>query len=259
METIIVNGVTIDAPTILAEMQNHPADKAETAMKAAAEALVVRELLWQEARRQGLADLPPEDDETPQEHAIRLLVEREVRAPEADAETCRRYYDNNRRRFRSPDAFDAQHILYAAVPDDGEARMTARQKAIGALARVMQDPASFDAIARAESDCTSKEQGGRLGTIQRGDADPVFETFLMSLGDGETCPVAVETRYGFHIVRLLRSLRGRELPFESVRQRIAAYLEDAAWRRGVHQYVSILAGQAAIEGIALDAATSPLV
>lgn len=259
METITVNGVTIDTPAIFAEMQNHPATKAEAAMHAAAEALVVRELLWQEACRQGFDEAVPEGDETPQEQAIRRLIEREIETPEADEATCRRYYDNNRKRFRSPDAFDAQHILYAAAPDDEAARAAARAKAKDALARVLADPGAFEQIARAESACTSRDQGGRLGTIQRGDADPVFETYLMSLSDGEICPMAVETRYGFHVIRLLRSARGRELPFDAVRQRIAGYLEDAAWRRGVHQYVAILAGRARIDGIALEAATSPLV
>lgn len=259
MDRIVVDGVAIEPSAIFAEMQNHPAGKPEAAMAAAAEALVVRELLWQEARRQGLDAAPSEGDETPQEQAIRRLIEREVRTPEADEETCRRFFDNNRGRFRSPDAFDAQHILYAAAPDDKAARDAARARASEALARVLKDPALFEEIARAESDCTSKEQGGRLGTIQRGDAEPVFETYLMSLGDGEICPVPVETRYGFHVIRLLRSARGRELPFEVAKRRIADYLEEAAWRRGVRQYVAILAGKAEIEGIALEAATSPLV
>lgn len=259
MDRIAVNGVAIEPQAIFAEMQNHPADKPEAAMAAAAEALVVRELLWQEAHRQGLDAAPPEGDETPQEQAIRLLIEREVKTPEADEATCRRFYENNRGRFRSPDAFDAQHILYAAAPDDKAARDAARAKASEALARLLKAPALLEEIARAESACSSKDQGGRLGTIQRGDADPVFETYLMSLEDGEICPVPVETRYGFHVIRLVKSARGRELPFEAVKQRIAGYLEDAAWRRGVHQYVAILAGRADIEGIALEAATSPLV
>ena len=34
---------------------------------------------------------------------------------------------------------------------------------------------------------------------------------------------------------------------------------DAVWRRAVHQYVSILAGRAQIEGIDMEGAASPLV
>jgi peptidyl-prolyl cis-trans isomerase C len=69
----------------------------------------------------------------------------------------------------------------------------------------------------------------------------------------------VETKYGVHVIRLVRRAVGRELPYEAVKERIASYLEESAWRRAVHQYVAILAGRASIEGVELDAATSPLV
>jgi peptidyl-prolyl cis-trans isomerase C len=255
---IAVNGAAIAEDAILAEMQHHPAPSAGHAMRAAAEALTVRELLLQEAQRLGLGG-PAEDGETAEESAIRRLIEREVKAPDADPETCRRYYENNRGRFRSPDAFEAQHILYAAAPDDAAARLAAKARAQSALERVLGEPALFEKIAHRESDCPSHANAGRLGTIRRGDADPVFETYLMSLADGEICPVPVGTKYGFHVVRLLRRVPGRDLPFEHVRARVAAYLEEAAWRRAVAQYVSILAGRARIEGIELAAAPTPLV
>ncbi|MCC6470403.1 MAG: peptidylprolyl isomerase [Alphaproteobacteria bacterium] len=257
-ERIAVNGVEIAERTIHAEMQNHPAKSPEAAMRAAAEALVVRELLLQESRRLG-HDAPADGDQAADEAAINRLIEAEVETPSADDATCRRYYENNRRRFMSPAGFEALHILCAAPPDDAEARAAARTRAEAALARVLADPASFADVARETSDCPSKAQGGQLGLVQRGDADPVFETYLMSLGEDETCPTAVETRYGFHVIRLARRAPARELPFEAVRDRIAAYIEEAAWRRALHQYVAILAGRASIEGVDLKAATSPLV
>ena len=71
---VAVNGVEIPEPAILAEMQNHPAGNAEAAMTAAARALVVRELLLQEAQSRGLE---PEggSDELPEEGVIRRLIE----------------------------------------------------------------------------------------------------------------------------------------------------------------------------------------
>lgn len=258
MSAISINGVQIAEDAILAEMQHHPAPAAETAIQGAAHALAVRELLLQEARRQGF-DANPEGDELPEEAAIRRLIEREIKTPSADEATCRRYYENNRNRFRSPDAFDAQHILYVAPEDDATARDAARSRARDALSRILTDPSRFETIAQAESSCPSRVQGGRLGPIQRGSADEVFETFLMSLRDGETCPVPVETKYGVHIVRLVRKIAGRDLPFDAVKRGIAAYLEDSAWRRAVHQYILILAGRAKIEGLELGGAGSPLV
>jgi peptidyl-prolyl cis-trans isomerase C len=69
----------------------------------------------------------------------------------------------------------------------------------------------------------------------------------------------VETRYGFHIVRLDRRIDGRELPFDLVRERIAEYLDEAVHCRALQQYVSILAGRAAVTGVDLGAARGPLV
>ncbi len=258
MNAILINGVEIPERAVLAEMQHHPAGDAEQATRQAAEALALRELLVQEARRLGV-ESPPGGDETPEEAAIRCLIEREVAVPRADEPTCRRYFGANRRRFCSPAAFEAEHILYSAAPDDAAARLAARGRAQSALECVLGNPALFEKIARTESDCPSREQGGRLGSVQRGDVEPVFETFLMSLSDGEICGQVVETKFGFHVIRLARKLPGRELPFEHVRERIAQYLEDRAWATAVRQYMSILAGRARIEGVALNAAVSPLV
>jgi peptidyl-prolyl cis-trans isomerase C len=49
------------------------------------------------------------------------------------------------------------------------------------------------------------------------------------------------------------------LPFDAVRARIEAYLEEHVRRQATAQYVSLLVGRAVICGIAIDGATSPLV
>jgi peptidyl-prolyl cis-trans isomerase C len=51
----------------------------------------------------------------------------------------------------------------------------------------------------------------------------------------------------------------RRLPFDAVRTRIAAYLEERTWRRAVAQYIALVAGQARVAGFDLPSATSPLV
>ena len=52
---VAVNGVVVPRESIARETQNHPADKPIDAWQAAARALVIRELLLQEARRLELA------------------------------------------------------------------------------------------------------------------------------------------------------------------------------------------------------------
>lgn len=250
MDTIRVNDIEIGPGSIAEEMQHHPAPSADEARRAAAEALVVRELLRQEARAQGFGG---GDD------AVENLLEAAVSTPEPDEATCRRYYDNNKKRFRSPDLVEAQHILVAAAPDETEERATAKAKAEDLARRIAADPACFGTLARAHSDCPSKANDGHLGQIGRGSLVPELETYVFAMKAGETCPVPVASRYGWHVVRVLERSGGRELPFESVRAAIAAYLTEVSWRRAVSQYIALLAGRAAIAGIALRAARSPLV
>ena len=61
---IRVNGVAISADAVQREAQNHPADDPKDALEAAARALVVRELLLQEARGRNLTAVPERDEAT---------------------------------------------------------------------------------------------------------------------------------------------------------------------------------------------------
>lgn len=255
---VSVNGVAIARDAIQREMQHHAAEKPIAAWQQAARALVIRELLLQEARRLALAPEPLSDDEgrreTDEEAVIRGLIEHEVNVPEPDDDTCRRYYQRNRARFRSADIYEAAHILFAALPADREAHAQARADAVGVLATLQENPDSFATLARAYSRCTSAEQGGNLGQITTGQTTPQFEKALVGLAPGQLCEAPVETRYGFHIIRLDRKHEGRTLPYEVVASRIADYLRDSVRQRADAQYVARLVSAARIEGVDLAGA-----
>jgi peptidyl-prolyl cis-trans isomerase C len=262
-KAVSVNGTVISRAAIARETQNHPAGKPIEAWLAAARALVVRELLLQEARRIGVAPEPLEDAEgrreTDDEALIRALVVREVVTPRADQAACQRYYDMNRVRFRTPDLYEARHILLAAPPGDREARQRARGHAEAVIAALRHEPSAFGEIARAESACPSGKTGGNLGQVGPGQTVPEFERALSSLPVGEVAPTPIESRYGFHVVTLDHRISGRELPFEMVRDRIAAWLDEKVRRVAIRQYIAIIAGRADIAGIVLDASATPLV
>lgn len=256
--TVVVSGVEIPEAAIAAELQYHPADSREAAWTAAAQALVVRRLLLAEATRQGFWDGDLDAAGPQVDEAIDRLLGEALTMPTADAETCRRFYDQNLKRFRAADLYEAEHILLAAAPDDDAARVAARSRAAEIIALLIESPDLFGALARAESACPSREQGGRLGQFAGGTTVPEFETFLAALEDNQLCPVPVETRYGFHVVRMLRRLPGRQLPFEAVEDRIAADLSGHAWRMAARQYLMRLAGEAGVSGVDLPQADGPL-
>jgi peptidyl-prolyl cis-trans isomerase C len=253
-----VNGVAIPRDVIGREVQHHPSRTPAASWQAAARALVVRELLLQEARRLAVKGEPLIDAdgrrETAEEAAVRTLVAREVRTPAADMATCRRYYEQNRQRFRSSDIYEAAHILFAASSAEAPSYAQARAAAQATLAILREHPEQFAGLAQAYSACSSASQRGNLGQITAGQTTPEFEQALFALEPGAISPEPVATRYGFHIVRLDRKHEGRELPFELVADRIAEYLEESVQRLALAQYVTRLAAAARIEGIDLASA-----
>ncbi len=255
---VSVNGVSIAREAIVREMQHHPAPKPIAAWQQAARALVIRELLLQKACRLGVASQPMCDAsgrrETNDEAMIRSLIEREVTVPEPDEETCRRYYENNRARFRSPDIYEAAHILFAALVADREAHARARADAAVVLAELLEHPGRFAALAQAHSRCPSAAQGGNLGQITTGQTTPEFEQALIALKPSQLCAEPVATRYGFHVIRLDRKHDGQTLPYEAVAGRIADYLRESVRRRADAQYIARLVTAARIEGIDLAGA-----
>lgn len=261
-QPVTVNAVVIPKTAIAREIQNHPASTPVEAWKSAARALAIRELFLQEARRLQITAVPARDAEgrreTGDEALINALVAQEVKVPDAGAEECQRYYMQNRARFRSPDIFEAAHILIAAAPGDIVARDEARLLATALIDRLKVTPSDFGTLAGAHSACPSRALGGNLGQIGPGQTVPEFESALGAMPIGEVYGKPVETRYGFHVVAVARREPGRQLPFEMVQDRIAAYLSERVHRTAVRQYISLLAGRAQIEGIGLVSSAAPL-
>lgn len=252
---VTVNGVEIEPDAIALEIQHHPAPDAETAWRDAARALAVRELLLQEARGLGLAAQPEPDgsgrQETIEDALIQALLEREVLAERANEDECRRYYDANLIRFRTPDLFEAAHILIE--PDGGEdaAWEIAETRARALAAAIGDDPARFAAAAREQSGCASARQDGSLGQIRRGELVPAVQAAIEALEEGATGREPVRSRHGWHIVRLQRRIGGQTLPFDLVRDRIADMLEARSWTVSSARYVAALAERGEVTGVTI--------
>ena len=258
-KVVSINGVTIGHDEISREARNHPAPTPIAAWTAAARALAVRELLLQEARRIGVEAKPlmggEGRSETTGEAAIRELVEREVVTPSPDEPTCRRYYEQNLKRFRSKDLYEVAHILVAADPNDRAAYAAAHAEAQALLVVLRHAPDRLAEFAKAHSACPSKGVGGNLGQISPGETTQEFDAALCIMAPGEMSVEPVASRFGHHIIQLNRRIEGRQLPFEQVRDRIAGYLADRVNRQATAQYLARLASHAKIEGIALPIAT----
>lgn len=252
---IVVNGETIPASAVSAEIQNHnvPQGKQAMAWRKAARALAIRALLLQEARHRDLEpdarEIAPGKTEAEPEALIRALLEDALVPEDPDEDALRAFYEDHPERFRAPSLYEASHILFGAAPDDPDARAKARAKAEAVLAELKKDQSRFEQIARLESDCSSREAGGRLGQIGRGETVQEFDRMLDALTPGTLADHPIETRFGVHVLRLDARAEGDILPFETVKPRLVEATEKAAWTRAANAFVTDLIEKATISGI----------
>lgn len=253
---IQVNQTQIQEQDVLAEMQYHPAQSQRDAMLKSAEALIIAELLRQRAKMLGL-DIDNDGAPTSQDDFLEKLLAQEVVIPTASQQECEQYYRLNPNRFASSPLLEVSHILLAAAPDDDKARVEAKtlsEQLIGLL----QQGASLAELARHHSACPSKETGGSLGQISRGQTVPEFERQLFSAEPG-LMPQGIESRYGIHVVFIARKVPGNVLPFSAVQQKIAEYLNEKVRRKAVAQYIHTLIVEAEIDGYDFKLSGSPLI
>ncbi len=257
---IKLNGVVLPSHMIAAEAQHHPAHTPAAAYQAAARALIVRTLLLEEAKREGIVAEPeliaPGKRELDDEARIRALMETHILVTEPGEAECRALYDEASSRFRSPDLFEASHILFLAHPHDTQAYTAAVAQAESIIAELSGAPGRFEAIAREHSQCDSRANGGRLGQIARGETVPEFEKALQELQEGQITATPVKSRFGVHVLKLDARAAGETLHFEYMREQIADYLAEQQWRRDVAAYIERLVSQAQIEGVDMSSASA---
>ncbi len=213
LPVIKVNGVAIPEKDLANELQYHPNDNFNVVVQQAGQALVIRQLLINEAIKQGF--LSASNETANEEEAIQKLIENNITYDAPTEAICQRYFDNNKEKFMTMPLMEVDHILLAAAKDDIEGRDAAKHNADVIISQLLQEaknnePSSFAALAKEYSACPSKENGGNLGQLSKGQTVPEFERQLMLLSEGIS-DKAIESRYGFHVVNINRKIEGEAI------------------------------------------------
>jgi len=69
----------------------------------------------------------------------------------------------------------------------------------------------------------------------------------------------MHSRFGFHTMEVQGRREGEQKSYAEVQERIAAQLTLQSRSKALRQYMSLLVGQALVEGVDLEGADSPLV
>lgn len=245
---LFVGDTAISEADIAREMQFHVANTPEQARAAAARALMVRELLRLECERLNIAaTVAAQENESLEEACIRVLLEHEIATRTPEEADCLRYFEQNREKFFSPNSLHVQHILLSAPANDAEARIAARALAEQLIAQLQENPVLFADFALRYSACPSKEQGGDLGWLQRGQTTPEFDRQVFRLPEG-LANFPVESRWGYHVVHIVAAQQGEPLSFAAVKTQIADYLTLQVHQTEVQHYLHTLQAHYGVRG-----------
>lgn len=163
-------------------------------------------------------------------------------------ERAREFYDAERdTRYTQREEVRASHVLVSTQGMSPEQKAEARNKAVTILANARASGADFAALARDNSDCPSKSQGGDLGFFPRQGAmvEP-FAAAAYALQVGEISDL-VETDFGYHIIKTTERREARVIPFEEARDGIKTQLSEMQLQETLREFAEKLQREAKIE------------
>lgn len=142
-----------------------------------------------------------------------------------DAE-CRQFYESHREQFFSPELRNVGHLFLAAPPETPPDVVETKRAAIEALSARLGAGENFAELAAQNSeDEATKLRGGELGYFSTKRMPPDFVEAATKLRPGEISK-PVQTRLGFHILKLIDVRGPRQQTFDEVRGDIAIDLAN---------------------------------
>lgn len=215
-----VDGADIYASDVEEALHELPPEYAsmspEALFGAVIEQLIDRQLVVRQARRQNLQnDLEVQrmmrklEARVLEQYFYRRAIERKV-----TDEAVRRRYERDRETLVREKQVRARHIL-----------VKTRDEAMEIIAEA-QKGKDFADLARSRSIGPSKAQGGDLGFFTREQMVPEFSAVAFSLRKGEIARAPVQTRYGWHVIKVEDIQEGGPPRFEDARDELRAKMAD---------------------------------
>jgi len=134
------------------------------------------------------------------------------------------YYQQHIDSYKIPDRAHVAHILFKTVGKTDAEAEEIRKKAEDVLKKA-KSGANFGDLAKQYSDDTTKDKGGDLDWIVRGQTVPEFEQAAFSLPIGSISDL-VKTQYGFHIIKVIDRQNARTQTLEEVYPQILGALQE---------------------------------
>lgn len=176
-------------------------------------ALVNEAVLAAEARRAGLCDVAGITDVA---HTVARLFDHVTAEVTVDEREVAAYYARNLDRYRRPERRRVRHVLLgdeAAADDVG--------------GRLRRGEPLAHAAATCSLDLSSRERGGDLGWLRRGELAGALEDAVFDVAPGKVVG-PVRSDFGWHVAEVMAVQAATTVPLDAVRDAIHTDLLAAA-------------------------------
>jgi len=161
----------------------------------------------------------------------------------ADKE-LRERYDREKEHYRLPERAKLREIII--LRPDGALAAEAAQKHAGDIAQQARGGAEFGKLAQTFSEAGSKDKGGDLGEVARGELLPDLDKAVFNATSGAVIgPIA--TKSGWHILKVEQRLPSEVPAFESIKDKLRKDASDETWQRDYRAYIQRLRNDAFIQ------------
>jgi peptidyl-prolyl cis-trans isomerase D len=134
------------------------------------------------------------------------------------------YYQSHINQYKTEDRAHVAHILFKTVGMTDAEAAEVKKKAEDVLNKAKHG-GNFADLAKQYSEDSTKDKGGDLGWIVRGQTVPEFEAAAFSLPKGSISDL-VKTQYGFHIIQVIDRESARTQTLDEVKASIDNQLQQ---------------------------------
>jgi len=134
------------------------------------------------------------------------------------------YYQQHVETYKLEDRAHVAHILFKTVGKTDAEVAEIKKKADDVLNKAKHG-GKFADLAKQYSEDTTKDKGGELDWINRGQTVPEFEAAAFSLPKGSISDL-VKTQYGFHIIEVIDRETARTQTFDEVKAAIQVQFQQ---------------------------------
>ncbi len=166
---------------------------------------------------------------------------------EPTEDDAKKYYDENKDKYKQREQINAQHILFKIDKTTSDADKKKKlSEAKKVLAEAKKPGADFAALAKKYSEGPTAQRGGDLGTFSRGRMVKQFEDAAFAAKPGEIVG-PVETQFGYHIIKVNSKNPEVQRPYDEVKDSILTSLKARQKSKATRELLDKLKADAKIE------------